>query len=107
MILSVLLMLQTAPAFNAEEEIIVVARQLRMIKVDLKTDKHGQGMTLRRCTIRSGSGYADLDAIPCDVAQQCIAEGVPTRRALKSCVEDKSTDRINAVLAARRATRGG
>lgn len=107
MLLPILLMFQTAPAFNAEEEIIVVARQLRLIRVDLKTDKHKQGMTLQRCRIVRGSGRADLDAIPCDVAQQCVADGVATRNALKSCVEDKSTDRINAVLAARRAARGG
>lgn len=107
MLLPILLMFQTTPAFNAEEEIIVVARQLRMIRVDLKTDKHKQGMTLQRCRILRGSGQADLDAIPCDVAEQCVADGVPTRHALKTCVEDKSTDRINAVLAARRAARGG
>ncbi len=103
MILPILLMLQTSPAFNAEEEIIVVSRQLRMIKVDLKTDKHKDGMSLRSCRIVRGSGQTDLDAIPCGVAQQCVADGVPTRRDLKACVEDKSTDRINAVIAARRA----
>jgi hypothetical protein len=107
MILPILLMLQTSPAFNAEEEIIVVSRQLRMIKVDLKADKRSAGMALRTCRIVRGSGQTDLDAIPCGVAQQCVDDGVPTRRELKACVEDKSTDRINAVLAARRAARGG
>jgi hypothetical protein len=102
-----LLMLQTTPAFNAEEEIIVVSRQLRMIKVDLKTDKSSDGMALRNCRILRSSGQTDLDAIPCGVAQQCVEAGVPTRRELKACVEDRSTDRINAVLAARRAARDG
>lgn len=105
MLLAILLLLQASPAFTAEEDIIVVARQLRMIKVDLKTDKHKEGMTLQRCRILRGSGQADLDAIPCDVAQQCVEDGVATRHALKTCVEDQSTDRINAVLAARRLAR--
>ncbi len=105
LILPVLLLLQSAAPPPAEEEIIVVSRQLRMIRVDLKTDKHPGGVTLQRCRILRGSGQADLDAIPCDVAEQCAALGVPTRRELKACVEDRSTDRINAVLAARRAAR--
>ncbi|WP_294333401.1 hypothetical protein [uncultured Sphingomonas sp.] len=109
MILPLLLLLQSASPvqapMQAEEEIIVVSRQLRMIKVDLKTDKHPGGVSLQRCRILRGSGQADLDAIPCDVAEQCVASGVPTRRELKACVEDRSTDRINAVLAARRAAR--
>ncbi|WP_313540203.1 hypothetical protein [Sphingomonas sp.] len=108
MILPVLLlMLQTTPAFNAEEEIIVVSRQLRMIKVDLKTDRRDHGISLRSCRILRGSGHSDLDAIPCGVAEQCVEDGVASRRVLKDCVEDKSTDRINAVLAARRALHEG
>ncbi len=103
MILPILLMmLQTSPAFNAEEEIIVVSRQLRMIKVDLKTDKGKDGLHLRSCRILRGSGHGDLDAIPCGVAEQCVADGVPSRRVLKDCVEDRSTSRINMVLASRR-----
>ncbi|WP_010544502.1 hypothetical protein [Sphingomonas elodea] len=105
MILPLLLLLQSATAPTPEEEIIVVSRQLRMIRVDLKAGKHAGGMTLQRCRILRGSGQADLDAIPCDVAEQCVASGVPTRRELKACVEDRSTDRINALLAARRAAR--
>ncbi|OAN62173.1 hypothetical protein A7X12_22005 [Sphingomonas sp. TDK1] len=100
-------MIQTGTGLNAEQEIIVVARQLRMIKVDLKTDKAAGGVTLRQCRVLRGSGQGDLDIIPCDVAQRCAEEGMPSRRALKACVEDRSTDRINAVLAARRIARGG
>lgn len=105
MILPLLLLLQSTAPSPAEEEIIVVSRQLRMIKVDLKTDKHPGGVSLQRCRILRGSGQADLDAIPCDVAEQCVASGIPTRRELKACVEDRSTDRINAILAVRRAAR--
>lgn len=105
MILPILLMLQASPAFNAEQEIIVISRQLRMIKVDLKTDKRKDGLSLRRCRVVRGSGQNDLDAIPCGVAQQCVADGMPSRRMLKDCVEDRSTDRINMVLASRRMAR--
>ena len=105
MILPILLMLQASPTFNAEQEIIVVARQLRMIKVDLKTDKSKDGMRLRSCRILHGSGQSDIDAIPCGVAQQCVEDGAPSRRVLKDCVEDRSTARINLVLAARRMAR--
>jgi hypothetical protein len=104
-ILAMLLMLQTAsPAPPpSEDEIVVIAQKLRLIEVDLKVGKRQGKMTLRSCRISRPSGRAEADAVPCDVAQQCMADGAASRKQLIACVEERSQVRLDALVAAWRA----
>jgi hypothetical protein len=106
MILPLLALLQdVAPAVPTEEEITVIARKMRFIQVDMKAPRRHGRLVLERCRISRPSGHAELDAIPCAAAQECIAEGPETRKQLGNCVESKSQGRLDAVVAAWRARR--
>ncbi|WP_439568502.1 hypothetical protein [Sphingopyxis sp.] len=104
----ILTAMQTAapPPPVTEEEILVVAGKMRSIEVDIKAPKRSGIVTLERCRVTKPSGYAELDAIPCGVAQQCVAEKLTSRKALTACVEQRSNDRLDAVLTAWRAASG-
>jgi hypothetical protein len=87
----------------SEDEIVVIAQKMRLIEVDMKVGKREGKMELRRCHVTRPSGRAELDVIPCDVAQQCMVEGVASRKQLTACVEDKSNARVDAIVATWRA----
>jgi hypothetical protein len=97
-----------APAIEADNEILVLARKMQMIEVDIKAPRRHGVLTIERCRVTKGSGDAELDAIPCDVARQCMASAAPptTRRALEACAEDQSQVRLDAIAAQRRAAPG-
>ena len=48
-------------------------------------------------SVTKGSGNPEMDAIPCNVAKDCIAEGIPDRRLLGTCVEDRSRVMLDAL----------
>jgi len=104
-----LLLLAAAPAADpsAENEIVVLARKMQMIEVDIKAPRRHGALVIDRCRVTKGSGDPELDAIPCDTAHQCMASAAPptTRRALSECVEDQSQVRLDAIAAARIAAR--
>ncbi|WP_010216046.1 hypothetical protein [Sphingomonas sp. PAMC 26621] len=104
MILSLLFALQsgTSPVTPIEPDIVVLANKLRRIDVDMKMEKRGGIVILRSCRVTRPSGEGELDAIPCGVAQQCVTEGVVSKRQLVACVEGKSNREIDAIVAARR-----
>lgn len=89
----------------SEDEIVVVAQKMRMIDVDLKAPmRHGK-LILERCGIRQTTGYAEIDAVPCEVAHTCMTTNPATRRALETCVEEGSQTRLDAIVAAWREAR--
>lgn len=105
MILAMLLAAQqvvpTPPADEAE--IVVFARKMRLIKVDLKAPRRNGKMVLKACRVTRSSGIAELDVIPCEAAQDCVAEQPRSGRDLERCVEAKAKVRLDAVVAERRA----
>ncbi len=88
------------PPPTTEEEILVVAQKMRWIELDIKAPKRKGIVTIERCRVTKPSGYAELDAIPCSVAQECAAQKPATRKALAACTEERSNDRLDAVVAA-------
>lgn len=107
MTLALIAAAQTAPLPmpTTEDEIVVVAEKMRYIEVNMKLPKRGGFVVLERCRVSKPSGYAELDAIPCSVAQDCMADAPTTRKALTNCVETRSQGRLDAVVAAWRAAR--
>ena len=104
MILALLLALQTAtPEPPNDEEVVVLAQKMRLIEVDMKVGKRDGKMALRRCRVTRPSGRAELDVVPCEVAQQCMIEGAASKKQLVSCVEHKSNARMDAIVTAWRA----
>lgn len=105
MILVLLFALQSAmePASGDDPEIVVIARKMRQIEVDMKLGRHDGSLALLRCRVTRPSGEAELDAIPCEVAQQCMAQAPSNKKQLVGCVENMSNRRIDAIVAARRA----
>jgi hypothetical protein len=91
------------PAPASEEEIVVIAQKMRLIKVDMDVRKHDGALALRRCRVTRGSGRKELDEIPCSEARTCVAEGVASRKALIGCVEARSNIRVDAIIAGWRA----
>lgn len=90
------------PAPPTEPDIVVIGRKLGMILVDMKAAKRDCIVVLRGCRITRSSGEAELDAIPCNAAQECAAERMTTRKELLTCVEGRGNRRVHAILAARR-----
>lgn len=103
--LSLLAIAQAAPLPPpaSEQDIVVVARKLQLIEVDMKALKRGGFVMLDRCRVTKPSGHAELDAIPCGVAQECANDKLATRKALVACVEERSQRGLDAVIAAWRA----
>ena len=102
-----LLLLQAAGQVvaPAEDEIVVLARKMRLIEVDIKAPKRRGKLELQRCRVTRPSGYAELDAIPCEAAAACMLDAPATRKQLSQCVEEKSQVRLDAVVAAWRMRR--
>ena len=94
------------PAPVTEEEIIVTARKMQWIEVDMKAPRRNGVLTIARCRVTKPSGHAELDAIPCGVAHECIADAPASRKLLARCVEDRSQGRLDAVAAAWRQAAG-
>ena len=107
MMLSLLLAVaaQDASPPPSEDEIVVIAKKMRFIEVDMKVPRRKGRLVLERCRVTAPSGYAELDGIPCVVAQECISESPATRRLLQACVEERSQPRFDAVIAGWRARR--
>ena len=104
--MALLAMAAVAAPVPAADEIVVIARKMRFIKVDIKAPRRNGALVLERCRITRGSGNAELDAVPCDVAQSCIADVPATRSILLQCVTTRSQPRIDAVAARWRAASG-
>jgi hypothetical protein len=104
-LLAALLQAAAPPSVEPDQEILVMARRLQLIEVDIRAPRKAGLVTLKSCRITRPSNIAELDAIPCGVAQECVAAGLPTRKALQQCVEQRSGERIAALVAARRAAR--
>lgn len=100
--LALLVAMQAVPPPPLQDDIVVMARKMRLIEVDMKVRKRGGRLELERCRITRSSGYAELDAIPCDVARQCMLDGPADRKTLARCVGERSQVRLDAVVAARR-----
>ncbi|MBO9671596.1 MAG: hypothetical protein J7485_13895 [Sphingobium sp.] len=105
--LSLMLAAGAAPAPPAEDEIVVIARKMRFIKVDIKAPTRNGHLVLERCRVSRSSGDAELDAVPCEVTQACMTSNPKTRKDLRICVEQRSQLRINEIAARRRAARSG
>ncbi|HEY1125560.1 MAG TPA: hypothetical protein VGE65_07995 [Sphingobium sp.] len=103
--LSLLLASAAAPSTPAEDEIVVIARKMQMIRVDIKAPKRNGQLVLERCRISRSSGDAELDAVPCAVTQACMAEKPADRKVLRICVERQSKLRLEEIAAGRRAAR--
>jgi len=106
-ILPLLLAWQEVPAAPppSDAEIVVMARKMRMLRVSVKAPKRNGKLVLQRCGIDNSTGNAAIDRIPCEVAQECIAEAPATRKQLAQCIEERSQPRLDAALAAWKATR--
>lgn len=107
MILPMLLALQEAVPDEVppEDEIVVIA-QKRFIDVDISAPRRAGALVLQRCRVTRPSGYPMLDAIPCEVARQCVRDNPwTTRKQLMRCIETGSNDRVDRIVAEWRARR--
>lgn len=93
------------PSSASDDEILVIAKKVHMIGVNIRAPMRKGRLVMTRCAINHPSGYAQIDAIPCDVAQRCMADEPADRRALEACVEHGSQQGIDAAVAALRAGR--
>ncbi|WP_137862494.1 MULTISPECIES: hypothetical protein [unclassified Sphingomonas] len=85
MILSLLLMLQPAPAPQDELNIEVVGRRLAAISA---TVGQGAGGKLG-CALSASSGYAKLDEQLCRAATECVRKGARDSAAVKACIDKR------------------
>ena len=104
--LSLLAATSAAPP-PADDEIMVIARKMRFIKVDIKAPRRSGKLVLERCRVTRSSGDAELDAVPCEATQACMAGNPETRKALGKCVEERSQVRLDEIATRRRAARSG
>lgn len=105
--LSLMAAAAASPAASADDEIMVIARKMRFIKVDIKAPTRNGHLVLERCRVSRSSGDAELDAVPCEVTQACMTSNTETRKVLRQCVEQRSQVRLDEIAARRRAARSG
>ena len=85
-----------SPSSDTQEDIIVIARQLRNVRFSFDT-KHG---VLTQCKIEHPSGSAFVDKLVCETAGECAAEHPDLgARHLAPCIKD----RIKQEVAVRRS----
>jgi hypothetical protein len=89
----------------AEADIVVLARKLQLIEVDMKVPRRKGVLVMERCRITKSSGIAELDAVPCAVAVQCMTEAPDTRKQIERCVEARSRARLDMIAERRQAER--
>ena len=97
--------LPAPPPVPVENEIVVIARKMRYIRVDIQAPMRNGRLALARCRVTRSSGYAELDAVPCDAARICMESAPATRRMLEQCVEARSQTQLDAIAARWRAAR--
>ena len=102
MILSALLL---ASPVAVDDEIVVLASKLRTVKVRAITKKREGVLVLSKCRITRSSGDADIDAIPCAVAQLCADEKPTKTQVMQACIVEKSQERIDTLVLERRGAR--
>jgi len=100
-----LLAAATAQPVPAEDEIVVLARKMRFIEIDVKAPRRKGMVVMERCRVTKGSGNAELDAVPCDVARECMTAVPESRKALGVCIEANSQPRLDALVARWRSAR--
>lgn len=105
--LSLLMAAGAASSPPADDEITVIARKMRLIRVSIKAPERNGRLVLERCRISRSSGDAELDAVPCEVTQACMSTRPADRKTLALCVEERSQVRLDEIVARRRAARGG
>ncbi|WP_313334100.1 hypothetical protein [Sphingobium yanoikuyae] len=69
----------------ADDEIIVIARKMRLVKIDYAAF----GTDLRQCAITTSSGDARIDRIMCAMLSACVREGVSDPAGGKACINAK------------------
>jgi hypothetical protein len=103
-VIALALLLQQ-PAAPSEQEIVVMAQRMHLIRVSMRAPRRDGRLVLTQCRVTRGSGNAELDAVPCEAARQCIAGNPADRRALEACVDEQSQGRLDAIVARWRAAR--
>jgi hypothetical protein len=83
------------------EEIVILARKLRLVHVHLLRTSHGQP---GRCTVLKSSGDAEVDKLTCDAAIACTVK-LPARDTpadqMTACTREEQARRVEE-LAQRR-----
>jgi hypothetical protein len=100
-----LAMLLLQPAAPSEQEIVVMAQRMQLIRVSMRAPRQDGRLVLTQCRVTRSSGLAELDAVPCEVARQCMTGNPANRRALEDCVDQQSQGRLDAIVARWRAAR--
>ena len=95
----------SAPAPQADSEILVVAPEKLIVRGHITARQHDGVLTIDRCSVTLGSSDPEINAIPCDLARQCMVGTAPpaTRKALGQCVNSQLNSRVAAMLTERRA----
>ena len=89
------------PSSEPQEDIIVIARQLRNVRFSYDT-KHG---VLTQCRIDRPSGSDFIDRLVCEAAGQCAAEHPDLgARHLTPCIKDRIKQEVAAHRSLRQAS---
>ena len=100
-----LLAAATAEPPAVADDVLVIARKMAYIKVDMRVPHRNGRLVLERCRVTQKSGDAELDTIPCEVTKSCMADKPETRKGLQTCIDERWQARVDAVVARHRAQR--
>ena len=95
-----------APAASADaDEIVITARKLQTVRMAMALSKKQGVFRAKSCAIKTSTGDAEIDPIPCEAAQQCSTLGLAAKADFVACVKTRGYDQIAALVARRRAAR--
>ena len=80
--LALLAMAQATEPPPTDEEIVVIARRMNEISVNVGRDPKGR----YRCSLSASTGFRRLDDRLCKTVTKCVRKGAANDAAIKECV---------------------
>jgi hypothetical protein len=69
-----------------EDEILILARKLRRVEIDITLTRKGE---VKKCRVRRGVGDPVFDNFWCDAARACSDSGHTSSWAMKTCLKTR------------------
>ena len=84
------------------EDIVVLGRKLRSLRIRLSAAKKNGVIAVRSCRVTTSANDAEIDAIGCAAPVQCSTPGFATQTQFIECIKATGREQI-AALAERRS----
>jgi hypothetical protein len=86
-----------APSEVEAQDIVVLARKLRAVRIHLSASKKNGTFTGGQCKVIKSTDDAEIDAIGCAASAHCSTKGFPTEALFVGCIKSWGHEQIVAL----------